>query len=72
MGLLFCELVKFSPPYHSLLKAFFGTTPNKTNGSPSMARGSKPKLVHGMPANSNLAKGSQKKNKEKGACGFLY
>ncbi len=42
-----------------------GQVASKTNGSPSKAMGLKRKLIHGMPANSNLAKGSQKKTQKK-------
>ena len=42
-----------------------GQVASKTNGSPSKARGLKRKLIHGMPANSNLAKGSPKKTRKK-------
>ena len=49
-------------------KVGLGQEANKTNGSPSNAKGIKRKLFHGRPPNSNLAKGS-KKNK-KGASDF--
>ena len=42
-----------------------GQLANKTNGSPSNARGLERKLFRGTPANSNLAKRLQKKENKK-------
>ena len=46
-------------------KVGLGQEANKTNGSPLNAKGIKRKLFHGRPPNSNLAKGSKKKDRKK-------